>query len=100
MAAAVASIFVNRHARIPSRGGSALTLRGGVLDLDPPLKDGLMLAIDARFERIANIAADGKDALIDDSVENVETFSATVHKTGSFQDREVLGNVCLTSSEL
>ena len=72
------------------RSKSDLNLRGGLLDFDPPLKNGLVFAVNARFEGIADIAANGENTLIDDSVKHVEPFAAAVDETGSLEDRKVL----------
>ena len=82
----MASVFVDRQ----GGSGSDFDLHVGPLDFNPPLKNGLVFAVNARFEGIADIAANGENTLVDNSVKYVEPFTAAIDETGSLEDGKVL----------
>ena len=70
-----------------------------VRDLHFALENRLALVIDPHLERVANVAADREDPIVDDPVIDVETRSATVDQAGALQNRKMFRDIGLTSTD-
>jgi hypothetical protein len=83
------------------RTGSGFDLVTGleIHDFLAALENCLAVMVDPQLERVADVAADREDAVIDDPVIDVESRAATIDEAGAFEHREVLGNVGLASAD-